>query len=161
MLLFKDRNNEMASEPARGDGSRTRKFFEQRSLLTCQLPPPAACWLFGSSCSRQMGTWDHGVWTCWAFCWLPGGRSSARGTAGLEHDTVQGKRASQTHGGFYVLSPFVPSVAQRCLVGLQQFAPRPAAAGYSPGGGGCPTCTMILSLEAASWASFTQRFTTS
>lgn len=29
MLLFKDRNNEMASEPARGDGSRTSKFFQQ------------------------------------------------------------------------------------------------------------------------------------
>lgn len=63
MLLFKDRNNEMASEPARGDGSRTRRFFQQgkwahspASLLLQQLA--------GYSDHHAVGKWGLEAMAC-------------------------------------------------------------------------------------------------
>lgn len=149
MLLFKDRTNEMASESTRGDGSRTRKFLQQgkgarspASLLLQQLA--------GYSDHQAVG--KRGLEA--VACELAEHLVDCQAVV-LPHVVQQAQgvvlcRERERHKPTVGSSPFVPSVTQRCLAELQQFAPCPAAGGYSPAGGGCPTCTMILSLEAAS-----------
>lgn len=160
MLLFKDRTNEMASESVRGDRSRTRKFFQQgkgacspASLLLQQLA--------GYSDHQAVGKWGLEAVACELAEHLVDCQAVVLPHVVQQAQSVILCREREHHKPTVGSFPFCPLCAQRCPAELQQFAQCPAAAGYSPGGGGCPTCTMILSLEAASWASFTQRFTTS
>lgn len=97
--------------------------------------PPAAYWQCESSCSKQMETWGQIWWICWASWSQPDGHSSSSGTEDPEHGTVQRDPN--------LLKTDKPPTHKSMDANIS------------------PTCTMMLSLEAASWASLTQRFTTS
>lgn len=107
----------MTSEPARGDGSRTRKFFQQgkrahspASLLLQQLA--------GYSDHQAVGKWGLEAVACELAEHLVDCQAVV-----LPHMVQQAQsmilhREREHHKPTVVLSPFVLSVTQRCLAEL-------------------------------------------